>query len=50
MKSRNDTSLEMEYPLILVVKEKLTESKHMVKILELIKHLNRPLVIFCEHL
>ena len=47
---KNETSVELEFPLVLVVSDKIKTSEQMVKIMELIKTLNRPLLIFSEHL
>lgn len=50
LKSINDTKVELDYPLILVVKDSIRTSKEMVKLLDLVKPLNRPIVIFSENL
>ena len=50
LRSINDTQVELVYPLVLVVKDKLKTTKQMVDLLELVKPLNRPIAIFSEHL
>lgn len=46
----NEKEIEYGFPLILLLADKLKDSKQIVKILDLVKPLNRPLLIFCEHL
>lgn len=41
-----DNSLTLEKPLVLVVNEPITEIQHLVKTLEFLREIKRPLILF----
>ena len=40
----------MSYPMVLVVADKITQAKEIVKVMDLVKSTNRPLLLFSEDL